>query len=47
MSTATGKNISGTMGVQHVHRLFELQKIKTTDNLAVIFGETQSSPVPN
>jgi len=41
MSTATGKNISGTMDVQHVHQLFELQNVKTPDNRAVIFGETQ------
>ncbi len=41
MSIATGKHISGTMDVQHVHQFFELQRAKTPDNRAVIFGEKQ------
>src|ERR1700691_3237735 len=39
MDTATGKTAPANRNVSLVHQLFELQKIKTPDEPAVIFGE--------
>jgi len=41
MDTATGKKGPANKNISLVHELFELQKIKTPDEPAIIFGENQ------